>query len=156
MAAPPDWHHLPPNTYNAHAWFVGEPDIGAGCWIGAFTVIDGSGGLTIGPGTDISAGAQIYTHSTVRRAISGHDHDIERAPTTIGANVHVGAAAVILMGCRIGDRCVIGAGAVVPQGTVVPDEALVVGVPARIIPGGARKYTRSSPEQPPSARSPQE
>jgi len=151
MATPPDWHHLPPNPYNPHAWFVGEPDIGSGCWIGAFTVIDGSGGLTIGPGCDISAGAQIYTHSTVRRAISGHDLDIERAPTTIGANVHVGVSAVILMGCQIGDRCVIGAGAVVPQGTVVPDEALVVGVPARIIPGGARKYAQPSRERPPPA-----
>ena len=65
------WHHLPANPYNPHAWFVGEPVIGEQCWIGAFTVIDGSGGLSIGRGCDISAGAQIYSHSTVRRALSG-------------------------------------------------------------------------------------
>ena len=68
----PEWHHLPENPYNPHAWIVGEPAIGPGCWIGAFTVIDGSGGLTIGAGCDISAGAQIYTHSTVRRVLSEH------------------------------------------------------------------------------------
>ena len=39
---------LPPNPYNAHAWFVATPTVGEGTWIGAFTVIDGSGGLTIG------------------------------------------------------------------------------------------------------------
>ena len=39
---------FPPNPYNPHAWIIGEPTIGEGTWIGAFTVIDGSGGLTIG------------------------------------------------------------------------------------------------------------
>ena len=48
--APPDWHHLPPNPYNPHAWILGHPEIGPGCWIGAFCVIDGSGGLAIGAG----------------------------------------------------------------------------------------------------------
>ena len=55
---------LPPNTYNAHAWFVATPTVGEGTWIGAFTVIDGSGGLTIGKGCDISSGVHIYTHSS--------------------------------------------------------------------------------------------
>ena len=79
---PPDWHHLPDNPYNPHAWFVGEPEIGEGCWIGAFTVIDGSGGLTIGRGCDISAGAQIYSHSTVKRVVTDRAAEIERAATS--------------------------------------------------------------------------
>ena len=61
---------LPPNPYNPLAWLVGDPEVGDGCWIGAFTLIDGSGGLSIGNGCDISSGAQIYSHSTVRRVIS--------------------------------------------------------------------------------------
>jgi acetyltransferase-like isoleucine patch superfamily enzyme len=136
--AVPDWHHLPPNPFNPHAWIVGEPTIGAGCWIGAFTVIDGSGGLTIGRGCDISAGAQIYTHSTVRRVVSDRSADIERASTSIGDCVHIGAAAVVLMGCRIGSHSVIAAGAVVLQHTVAPEWSLLVGVPARVVPDGAR------------------
>ena len=138
VTTPP--HGLPDNPYNAHAWLVGEPDIGPGCWIGAFTVIDGSGGLVIGEGCDISAGAQIYTHSTVRRALSNRTADLERAPTRIGAHVHVGAAAVVLMGCDIGHHSVVGAGAVVPQFTHAPPFSLIVGTPARVIPDGARRY----------------
>ena len=38
---------LPPNPYHDQAWVIGEPEIGDGTWIGAFTVIDGSGGLRI-------------------------------------------------------------------------------------------------------------
>jgi acetyltransferase-like isoleucine patch superfamily enzyme len=140
----PDWHHLPPNTFNPHAWIVGEPEIGEDCWIGAFTVIDGSGGLTIGRGCDISAGAQIYTHSTVNRVLSEGSAEIDRSPTTIGDFVHVGAGAVILMGCTIADHCVIGAGAVLPQFTTVPPWSVVVGVPAVVREGAARRVIGSS------------
>lgn len=136
----PDWHHLPANRYNPHAWFVGEPEIGEGCWIGAFTVIDGSGGLRIGRGCDISAGAQIYSHSTVRRVVSEGGAEVDRAPTSVGDHVHVGAGAVILMGSTIGDHCVIGAGAVVPQFTTVPAWSVVVGVPGVIHEGAARRH----------------
>lgn len=136
----PEWHHLPVNPYNPHAWIVGDPTIGEGCWIGAFTVIDGSGGLSIGRGCEISAGAQIYSHSTVRRVISEREIPIERASTLLGDHVHVGAGAVILMGCNIGDHCVIAAGAVVAQHTVVPPWSVVAGVPATIREGAARRY----------------
>lgn len=141
----PDWHHLPANPYNPHAWFVGEPEVGPGCWIGAFTVIDGSGGLTIGEGCDISAGAQIYTHSTVRRVVSERAVDIERRPTRIGSHVHIGAGAIVLMGTDIGDHCVVAAGAVVREGTVAPPWSVLAGVPARVVPDGARRFAEERP-----------
>lgn len=131
---------LPENPYHPLAWLVGEPTIGDDVWIGAFTVIDGSGQLTIGDGCDVSAGAQIYTHSTVARCLSDRALPIERSPTRIGRNVHIGANAVILMGCDIGDYCAVGAGAVVKEHTVAPPYSLLVGVPARIIPDGARRF----------------
>jgi acetyltransferase-like isoleucine patch superfamily enzyme len=121
---------LPDNPYNDHAWIVGEPTIGDGTWIGAFTVIDGSGGLTIGKGCDISCGAQIYTHSTVRRCVSGRTvSEIDRESVSIGDHVFVGAQAVVMMGVSIGDRAVVAAGAVVTRD--VPAETVVAGVPAR-------------------------
>jgi acetyltransferase-like isoleucine patch superfamily enzyme len=123
---------FPPNPYNPHAWIVGEPEVGEGTWIGAFTVIDGSGGLTIGRGCDISCGAQIYTHSTVRRCVSGRRHStIDRAPVTIGDNVFIGANAVVMMGITVGESAVIAAGAVVTAD--VPARAIVGGVPAATI-----------------------
>lgn len=135
---------LPPNPYHPLAWLVSEPEIGDDVWIGAFTVIDGSGGLTIGHGCDISAGAQIYTHSTVARCLSDRAQPIERQPTRIGRNVHVGANAVVLMGCDIGDFSVVGAGAVVKQGTAAPPFSLLVGVPARVVVDGARRYVETT------------
>ncbi len=120
------------HPYHPSVVLVGEPDIGEGTWIGPFCVIDGSGGLTIGSGCDISAGAQIYTHTTVRRCVTGRRHDsVERAATSVGDRTHVGANAVILMGVHVGSECVIGAGAVVTHD--VPDQTCVVGVPARPI-----------------------
>lgn len=136
----PAWHHLPDNPYNPHAWILGNPEIGPGCWIGAFTVLDASGGLVIGTGCDISAGAQIYSHSTVRRAVSARAVDIERAPTRIGNHVHIGAGAVVLMGASIDDHCVVAAGAIVPQYAEVPPWSAVMGVPGRIVTDGARRY----------------
>lgn len=136
------WHGLPPNPKNRHALFVGEPTVGEGTWIGPFTVIDGSGGLTIGKGCDISAGAQIYTHSTVARCVSERRHaSVDRRPTEIGDFVHVGANAIVLMGARIGHHSVVAAGAVVREGMEVPPYSVVVGVPGRVIPDGARKWT---------------
>ena len=55
---------LPRTRTTSTRWIIGEPAIGEGTWIGAFTVIDGSGGLTIGSGCDISSGVHIYTHSS--------------------------------------------------------------------------------------------
>ncbi|WP_308796729.1 acyltransferase [Agromyces silvae] len=123
---------LPENPYNAYAWIIGEPAIGSGTWIGAFTLIDGSGGLTIGEGCDISSGVHIYTHSSAMRCVSGRAYpDVDRAPVTIGDRVFIGANAVVNMGVTIGDESIIGAGAVVTAD--VPPRSVVVGVPGRVV-----------------------
>lgn len=127
-------HGFPVNKYNPHCWIIGEPKIGKDVWIGAFTLIDGSGGLTIGKGCNISSGVHILTHDTVRRCISEGKYDkIDRKPVTIGEHTFIGTNAVIVMGVSIGSHCVIGAGSVVTRD--VPDGVTVVGNPARIIRG---------------------
>jgi acetyltransferase-like isoleucine patch superfamily enzyme len=127
---PHDGAALPANPWNPHAWVVGDPEVGEGTWIGAFTVIDGSGGLTIGRGCDISSGVQIYTHSSVRRCVSGRSGpEVERAPVHIGDHVFIGAGAIVTMGVTIGAHSVVGAGAVVTRD--VPPHTVVAGVPAR-------------------------
>jgi acetyltransferase-like isoleucine patch superfamily enzyme len=134
LSADEQYPLLPPNSYNKLAWFVGEPTVGQGCWIGAFTVIDASGGLTMGDGCNVSAGAQIYTHSTSKRCVSEGALPIEQRPTVIGDYVYIGANATILMGSNIGHHSIVGAGAVVTEGTVAPPYSLLVGVPATIRP----------------------
>jgi acetyltransferase-like isoleucine patch superfamily enzyme len=125
---------LPANPYNPLAWITGQPEIGPGTWIGAFTLIDGLGGLKIGRGCNISSGAQVLSHSTVRRCVTeGRHPEVDRKATTIGDHVFVGANAVIQMGAKVGDHAVIGAGAVVLEDAVIPPYALAVGVPARVV-----------------------
>ena len=106
-------HGIPPNPYNPHCWITGKPDVGEGTWIGAFSLIDGLGGLKIGRYCDIASGSQILSHSTVRRCLTERRwNEIDYMPTTIEDHVFVGAHAVILMGCHIGHHSVIAAGAV--------------------------------------------
>jgi acetyltransferase-like isoleucine patch superfamily enzyme len=63
--------------------------------------------------------------------ISGTDA-IETVPLSVGADVWIGARALILPGCRsIGVGAVVGAGAVVNRD--VPAFAVVVGNPARVV-----------------------
>jgi acetyltransferase-like isoleucine patch superfamily enzyme len=133
-ALEPEVHGIPANRFNPHCWITGTPEIGEGTWIGAFTLIDGQGGLTIGRGCDVSTGAQILTHSTVRRCLTERRFPrVERRPTVIEDHVFIGSGAVILMGTRIGHHSAIGAGAVVLEDTIIPPYSLVLGVPARVV-----------------------
>ncbi|MDD0808780.1 acyltransferase [Curvibacter sp. RS43] len=92
---------------------LGDVKVGSHTWIGPFTVLDGSGGLSIGSHCSISAGVQIYSHDTVERSISGGVAPVVRAPTVIGSNCYIGPHAVIAKGVSIGDGAVIGANSLV-------------------------------------------
>ena len=125
---------LPSNPYHELAWITGNPEIGQGVWIGAFTLVDGLGGLKIGDGCNISSGAQVLSHSTARRCVTEREWDlVDKKPTELGDHVFVGANAVILMGARVGHHSIIGAGAVVTEDAVIPPYSLVVGVPGRVV-----------------------
>ena len=113
------------------ALVLGDVKIGRHVWIGPGVVLDGSGGLVIGDYVSISAGVQIYTHHTVRWALSRGAEPIERAATTIGSGVFIGPNTVIQMGVRIGDNCVIGAMSLVSSD--VPPNSKAWGTPARVV-----------------------
>jgi acetyltransferase-like isoleucine patch superfamily enzyme len=108
---------------------AGDVEIGEHTWIGPFCSLDGTGGLRIGSWCDVSAGCQILTHDTARRALSGGRAEPQRAPTAIGDCCFLGTHAVVLGGVTIGDHCLVGAGAVVTKD--VPPNSIVAGVPAR-------------------------
>lgn len=139
-------HGIPDNPYNKHAWVLGKPEIGEGVWIGAFCLIDAlHSQLKIGKWCDISSGAQIITHSTVRRCISERKLNfIDKAPVEIGDYCFIGTNAVILMGTKIGHHSVIAAGAVIEEGSKIPPYSLVAGIPAKII-GTSKKYLKNLP-----------
>jgi len=113
----------------ASAYVYGDVAVGAGTWIGPHVILDGSGGLRIGSGCDISAGVQIYSHDTVERVLSEGRAEVARAPVAIEDHVHVGAGAVIARGVTIGHHSVIGACAFVNRD--VAPYTVALGVPAR-------------------------
>ncbi|MEP7081610.1 MAG: acyltransferase [Chloroflexota bacterium] len=115
----------------ASAYVYGEVQVGERTWVGPWVLLDGSGGLSIGSGCDISAGVQIYSHDTVERVLSEGRREVARAPVRIEDHCHVGAAAVVLKGVTIGHHSVVGASALVNRD--VPPLTIVAGVPARPI-----------------------
>ena len=85
----------------------------------------------IGDHCSISVGIQIYTHDTVKWAVSGGVHPPEHAQVRIGNRFYVGPNAVISKGVTIGDGCVIDANSFVKSD--LPAKTKVWGTPGRVI-----------------------
>jgi len=113
------------------SYVYGDVRVGANTWIGPFTLLDGSGGLSIGEYCSISAGVHIYTHDTVAWAVSGGRIPPQRSAVAIGDNTYIGSQVVIARGVTIGDHCVIGAGSFVNRS--IPPYSVAVGSPCRVI-----------------------
>jgi acetyltransferase-like isoleucine patch superfamily enzyme len=110
---------------------TGDVKVGRNTWIGPNVVLDGFGGLEIGDNCTISAGAQVYSHSTVAREMSGGTAAMETKRTVIGSNVYIAPNCVVAMGVTIGDRVVIGALSFVNSD--IPGGSKAWGTPARVI-----------------------
>ena len=67
---------------------------------------------------------------TVHMGAAGHEYS-RVSPVIIRKHAYIGTGAIILSGVEIGERAIVGAGAVVTKD--VPFNAVVVGVPARVL-----------------------
>lgn len=112
------------------SFIFGETEIGENCWIGPFTIIDGTGGLRIGNYCTISVGVHIYTHDNIRQTLTSGKIPIERQGVTIGNNVYLAPNVIITKGVQIGNNCVIGACSFV--NTNIPNNSIAIGQPARV------------------------
>jgi len=122
-----------------NSYVFGDVKVGEHTWIGPFTLLDGSGGLTIGSYCSISTGVQIYTHDTVKWAVSGGKAEPDRASVNIGACCYIGSQTVIVKGVTIGDHCLIGACSLVNRD--LSPYTIAMGIPCR--PTGYIKMTDS-------------
>jgi len=86
--------------------------------------------VTIGDNVFLAPGVHIYTATHPLDAVERRSVEFAK-PVTIGDDVWIGGAAIILPGVRIGNRVVIAAGAVVTAD--IDDDVMVGGVPARVI-----------------------
>ena len=110
---------------------IGDVKIGKHTWVGPFTILDGSGKLRIGDFCSISAGVQIYTHDSIKWAISGGKEGYERAETRIGNKCYIGPQTVIQKGVTIGDGSIVGAGSLVNKD--IPEGSIAFGIPCKIV-----------------------
>jgi acetyltransferase-like isoleucine patch superfamily enzyme len=113
------------------ALIFGTVVVGKNTWIGPHVILDGSGGLEIGNNCSISAGVQIYSHNTVKWAISAGEKPYEYKPTKIGNNCFIGPQSIIQNGVVIGDHCVVGANSFVNK--LVESYSIIGGSPAKKI-----------------------
>lgn len=87
------------------------------------------GGITIEDGVFIGPGAKILTeHHPEKPALR---HRLSVKPVVIRRNAWIGAGASVLPGVTVGENAIVGAGAVVTKD--VPADAIVAGIPARVI-----------------------
>lgn len=113
----------------ASSYVYGDVDVGRNTWVGPFTLLDGSGGLTIGDNCSISTGVHIYTHDTAKWALSGGIADYERDPVRVGDCCYIGGQSVVSKGVTIGAHVLIGACSFVNRD--LPPYTVAVGVPCR-------------------------
>ena len=108
--------------------------LGAGVFLNFNCVILDVVAVSIGDKTQIGPGVQILTADHPRDPVERRAGLEFGRPISIGRNVWIGGAAIILPGVTIGDDAVIGAGAVVTRD--VPSGMTVVGNPARQVSRG--------------------
>ncbi len=113
------------------SYVFGNVSVGKDTWIGPFTIIDGSGGLTIGDNCTLSSGVHVYTHNNVKQTLSGGKSPIEREAVSIGNCTYIAPQTILAMGISIGNHSIIAANSFVNKS--FPDFAIIAGNPAKQI-----------------------
>jgi acetyltransferase-like isoleucine patch superfamily enzyme len=108
-------------------------EIGARTSIGAFNVILGQGGVSIGDDCLLGPSVTVVSENHIFASLASpiREQGEERLRTVIGNDVWIGAGVTVLGGAHIEDGAVIAAGAVV-RGRV-PSRTIFGGVPAVLI-----------------------
>jgi acetyltransferase-like isoleucine patch superfamily enzyme len=111
----------------------GVIEIGARSAVGPFTVIYGSGGVSIGKGCSIAGQSMIVSSTHITRDVLRpiREQGFETAPIRIDDDVWLGAQCTVLPGAVIGEGAIVGANSLV-RGEV-PPKMVVAGTPARPI-----------------------
>lgn len=106
-------------------WMCQHPEnlqLGKNCDIGAFCYINAKYGVEIGEDVQFGSHCSVYSVSTI---------DDKQGKVVIKKNARIGSHSLIMPGITIGESAVIGAFSFVNEN--VPDNAVVAGVPAKII-----------------------
>jgi len=107
--------------------YHGNLTLGEKTDIGAFTYINAKHGVEIQDNVQVGSHCSIYSWSTI---------DDKKGKVIIKQNARIGSHSIVMPGVTIGKNAVVGAMSFVTKD--VPDDAVVAGVPARIIKHRAR------------------
>ena len=110
-------------------YIIGNVEVGSICWVGMFTILDGSGNLKIGNNCTISAGCHIYTHDNVKTTLGPTNQEIQRNPVVIGNNVYIVPKSIISKGIQLGDKMLVAASSFVNKS--FPSNSIIAGTPAK-------------------------
>jgi acetyltransferase-like isoleucine patch superfamily enzyme len=114
-----------------NSYVMGDVRVGQGTWVGPLVMLDGlHASVEIGNHCSISTGVQVYTHDTVKWALSGGIAGFEVGPVRIGDCTYIGSQSVVLRGVSIGDHCVVGAQSLVNRD--IEPYSIALGAPARV------------------------
>ncbi len=105
--------------------------IGDDVFVNFNTVILDCAPVTIGDGTQMGPGVQLLAADHPREPQARRSLLELARPVSIGSNVWLGAAAVVLPGVSVGDDSIIGAGSVVTRD--IPSGVVAVGAPCRVV-----------------------
>lgn len=106
-------------------WLVQNKDklaLGSKTDIGAFTYINAKYGVEIADHVQIGSHCSIYSVSTI---------DSRAGKVTLKKNCKIGSHSVIMPGVTVGENSIVGAFSFVNKD--VPDNAVALGVPAKVI-----------------------
>ena len=105
--------------------------IGDDAFINFNAVILDCAPVTIGDGTQIGPGVQLLAADHPRDPQTRRDLLELARPISIGSNVWLGAAAIVLPGVSVGADSIVGAGSVVTRD--IPSGVLALGNPCRVV-----------------------
>jgi len=111
-----------PTKYNWVVQHKGKFKLGYKTDIGAFTYITAKNGVTIEDFVQIGSHCSIYSVSTI---------DDKEGKIVLKRNCKIGSHSIIMPGVTVGENSIVGAFSFVNQD--IPDNAVAVGVPARVV-----------------------
>jgi acetyltransferase-like isoleucine patch superfamily enzyme len=123
--------HGPLCIHNASERGYGNLRLGSRTHIGRNVLLDLTCPIVIGDEATISMGVTILTHADVGARELAKRFPRQECETRIGSGAYIGANALILAGCHVGQRAIVGAGAVVTA--PIRDDTVAVGVPSKVL-----------------------
>ena len=111
-----------PTKYNWVVQHKGKFKLGYKTDIGAFSYINAKNGVIIEDFVQIGSHCSIYSVSTI---------DDKEGKIVLKKNCKIGSHSIIMPGVTVGENSIVGAFSFVNQD--IPDNAVAVGVPARVV-----------------------